>query len=57
MKVDDQVGVSFDKTEVSKIEWKSYDECVASIRSYNLEKKRVIENIYKCLTLYTLTNV
>jgi 8-oxo-dGTP pyrophosphatase MutT (NUDIX family) len=44
---------AFDKSEVSKIEWKTYDECLDSIRSYNLEKKRVINDIYKCLTTYS----
>jgi 8-oxo-dGTP pyrophosphatase MutT (NUDIX family) len=39
----------FDKSEVSKIDWKTYEECLASIRSYNLEKIRVIQDIYKCL--------
>jgi 8-oxo-dGTP pyrophosphatase MutT (NUDIX family) len=56
MKVEQQEGRPFDKTEVSKIEWKTYDECLASIRSYNLEKKRVIEDIYKCLTTFVLSN-
>jgi 8-oxo-dGTP pyrophosphatase MutT (NUDIX family) len=55
MKVDSDICRPFDETEVSKIEWKTYDECLASIRSYNLEKKRVIEDIYKCLTNYILT--
>ena len=31
--------------EISKIQWKSYAECIASIRSYNLEKKRLLSNI------------
>ena len=56
MKLEDQEGFSFDKTEVSKIEWKSYEECLSSIRGYNLEKKNVIEHIYKCLTMYSFTN-
>lgn len=56
MRIDSDVRRSFDKTEVSKIEWKTYEECLASIRSYNLEKKCVIQDIYKCLTTYVLTN-
>jgi len=56
MKLEDQEGISFDKTEVSKIQWKSYEDCLSSIRCYNLEKKRLIEDIYKCLTMFTLTN-
>jgi len=55
MKIEEQEQESFDDTEVSKIEWKTYEQCLASIRSYNLEKKRMIEQIYTCLTKYTLT--
>ena len=31
--------------EISDIKWKSYSECIACIRPYNLEKKRMISNI------------
>jgi 8-oxo-dGTP pyrophosphatase MutT (NUDIX family) len=44
----------YDKSEVSKIEWKTYDECIASIRPYNLEKKRMLTNIYHCIQKYVL---
>ena len=44
----------FQKTEVSKLEWKTIDECLKSIRPYNLEKKKLINNIYKVLQEYTL---
>jgi len=47
----------YDKNEVSKMEWKTYEDCVNSIRSYNLEKKRIIENVYNCLTQYKITNL
>ena len=40
----------FEKTEVSKMEWKSYDQCIKSIRSYNKEKMRLIKNINECIT-------
>ena len=40
----------FEKTEVSKMEWKSYDQCIESIRSYNMEKMRLIKNINECIT-------
>lgn len=39
----------FDKSEVSKIEWKTYEECLTSIRPYNLEKIRIIQDIHKTL--------
>jgi ADP-ribose pyrophosphatase YjhB (NUDIX family) len=45
---------AFDPTEVSKMEWKSYEDCVKSIRGYNLEKKRLISNINNTLTLFSL---
>ena len=43
----------YDKSEVSKMEWKTFDECMKCIRSYNLEKKRMLTNINNCLTLYS----
>jgi 8-oxo-dGTP pyrophosphatase MutT (NUDIX family) len=45
---------NFQKAEVSKLEWKTYDECLNSIRPYNLEKKKLITNINKVLQEYTL---
>ena len=38
-----------DNYEVSKVEWKTYEECMKSIRYYNLEKKRMIANIHNML--------
>lgn len=51
MKMDRNINdkKQFDKTEVSKIEWKTYNECIECIRPYNLEKKALIKNIYNCL--------
>jgi len=34
-----------ESNEISQIQWKSYADCIASIRSYNLEKKRMLSNI------------
>jgi 8-oxo-dGTP pyrophosphatase MutT (NUDIX family) len=45
---------SFQRTEVSKIEWKTIDECLQCIRPYNLEKKQIIININKVLQEYRL---
>jgi len=41
-------------TEVSKIEWKTIDKCLETIRPYNLEKKKLITNINKVLEEYRL---
>jgi ADP-ribose pyrophosphatase YjhB (NUDIX family) len=40
---------NFEKSEVSKMEWKSYDACLLSIRHYNIEKKRILTNIHNTI--------
>jgi 8-oxo-dGTP pyrophosphatase MutT (NUDIX family) len=45
---------NYQVTEVSKIEWKTLDNCLESIRPYNLEKKKLITNINKVLEEYRL---
>jgi len=45
---------NFQATEVSKLEWKTVDKCLESIRPYNLEKKELILNINKVLQEYRL---
>lgn len=51
---DSTIPSSYETSEVSKIEWKNFDNCMDSIRSYNLEKKRLISNINNCLQKYTI---
>jgi len=48
---------NYQRSEVSDIEWKTYDNCMSSIRSYNLEKKRVITNVHNCLNKCRLFTV
>ena len=51
MPYEDTLNVdNFEPTEVSMMEWKKYTDCIESIRSYNLEKKRLITNIHNTLT-------
>ncbi len=45
---------SYEKIEISKMEWKTYEECMSSIRAYNLEKKKLITNIHQFLSNYKL---
>ena len=45
---------NFQETEVSQIRWMTLDECVKSIRPYNLEKIEMIQNIDKVLNSYRL---
>lgn len=40
---------SYQKSEVSKLEWKTIEQCLECIRPYNLEKKQIINNINKIL--------
>ena len=44
-----------DRSEVSKVEWKTYSEAMDCIRPYNLEKKRVLHDVYTCLMRYKLS--
>lgn len=44
----------FEKTEVSCIRWASLNECLGLIRSYNVEKKRLITNIDNALSNYAI---
>jgi 8-oxo-dGTP pyrophosphatase MutT (NUDIX family) len=45
---------NFQVSEVSKLEWKTIDECLESIRPYNLEKRKLITNINNLLQEYRL---
>ena len=45
---------NFQKTEVSKLEWKNINECLESIRPYNLEKKQLVVKINKVLQEYRI---
>ena len=41
----DNAEIKICSDEVSEIKWKTYTECISSIRPYNLEKKRMLLNI------------
>jgi 8-oxo-dGTP pyrophosphatase MutT (NUDIX family) len=45
---------NYQKNEVSSIEWKTIDNCINTIRPYNLEKIKLIININKVLQEYSL---
>jgi len=42
--------------EVSQMMWKNYEECVSSMRTYNLEKIRLITNIHNAIKKYKIYN-
>ena len=47
--LNNQPFVHFQPSEVSKMEWKTLNQCLESIRPYHLEKKQLIQNVYKVL--------
>ena len=44
----------YQRSEVGKMEWKNYSECMNLIRGYNLEKKRVLTNINETIKRFPL---
>ena len=48
---------NFQNSEVSKVQWKNYEEGINSIRTYNLEKKSVLTRVNKLLLEYSIVNV
>jgi ADP-ribose pyrophosphatase YjhB (NUDIX family) len=44
----------YERSEVSDMDWKTYEKCLNCFRSYNLEKKRVISNVNTTITKYKL---
>ena len=44
----------FQKTEVGKMEWSNFEDCLEKIRIYNLEKKRVLTNIFETIQNFPL---
>ena len=45
---------NYEVSEVSKMEWKTYEECMQSIRKYNLEKQNMLTKIHNMLLKYKL---
>jgi len=41
---------SHQETEVSKVEWKSYEDSLLCIRDYNLEKKEILKKVHTVLS-------
>lgn len=55
MKIENTESISdFQKTEVSKLDWLTYEECLSAIRPYNLEKREIINKVNTILQEYRL---
>lgn len=39
----------YQRSEVSKIEWKHFDDCLQSIRNYNMEKKNILLRVQETI--------
>jgi 8-oxo-dGTP pyrophosphatase MutT (NUDIX family) len=57
MENENENKLSYQDTEVSKMEWKTFEESLQLIRSYNLEKKEVLTRVETLLCNYKLYNV
>jgi hypothetical protein len=53
--MDDNVNLkNYQKSEVSKIEWKTYNECLEQIRPYNEEKIDILKRVATIITNYII---
>jgi 8-oxo-dGTP pyrophosphatase MutT (NUDIX family) len=50
----DESDITFRSTEVSKVAWKTYEECMEIFRFYNVEKKQMLSKIHYMLENFTL---
>lgn len=41
-------------SEVSKRSWKTKDECLKAMRTYNVEKKELLQNVHEAITKYAI---
>jgi len=47
-------NLNFQKTEVSNMKWNTYNECIQLIRPYNVEKIKIMSDVYKTITRYDI---
>jgi 8-oxo-dGTP pyrophosphatase MutT (NUDIX family) len=57
MKENEHKLAAYQDTEVSKMEWKTYEEAIGLIRHYNLEKKEVLTRVNSMLEKYKLYDI
>ena len=57
--MDDNIDIlnKFQKSEVSKLEWKTYNECIDSIRPYNTEKIKMLDKINNVINNFLYLNI
>jgi 8-oxo-dGTP pyrophosphatase MutT (NUDIX family) len=47
---------AYERSEVSKIKWMSFERCMQKIRPYNVEKKTILSNVQAVLDKYDIYN-
>jgi len=52
--IDQDIPKKYDTTEISKMEWKTFEQCLEAIRPYNIEKINIISRIDKCIAQFPL---
>ena len=45
---------AYERSEVSKIKWMTFEQCMRKIRPYNLEKKTILNNVNAVLEKYNI---
>jgi ADP-ribose pyrophosphatase YjhB (NUDIX family) len=48
---------NFEKSEVSSLEWKTYEQCIECVRPYNLEKIAIIDKINVALNTFQMVQL
>jgi len=49
-----ELNNNYQKTEVCDVQWLNYDNCISTIRPYNIEKKNILKKINSVLQKYRL---
>ena len=52
--VNEELFMKFQKNEVSKMKWKSLDQCLSDMRPYHLEKMRILKKIDTIIENYLI---
>ena len=52
MEKDEEPFMNFQESEVSKVQWLSYEQCFTMIRQYNLERIDTLKRVHHILTHY-----
>ena len=46
--------IAFDKSEIGEMRWMSFRDCMAALRNYNLERRKILVSLNMVLTKYVI---